>query len=115
MLVRMLEGEGCCLTKPRVCVVEVPLLDRIESMLNLADEVLVVDCPLEVRRVRAQGRGMDVADFDRRAALQPSDEYLRRHATALLDNSGGPSELAGQVEAWWSAHEAAGWRGACNG
>ena len=83
-------------------------------MLNLADEVLVVDCPLEVRRVRAQGRGMDVADFDCRAALHPSDEYLRRHATALLDNSGGPSELAGQVEAWWSAHEAAGWRGACD-
>ena len=101
--------------KPRVCVVEVPLLDRIESMLNLADEVLVVDCPLEVRRVRAHGRGMDVADFDRRAALQPSDEYLREHATALLDNSGGPSELAEQVDAWWSAHEAAGWRGACNG
>ena len=115
MLVRMLEGEGCCLTKSRVCVVEVPLLDRIESMLNLADEVLVVDCPLEVRRVRAQGRGMDVADFDRRAALQPSDEYLRERATTLLDNSGGPSELAERVDAWWSEREATGWKGACNG
>lgn len=115
MLVRMLGGGGCALSEPRVCVVEVPLLDRMESMLNLADEVLVVDCPLELRRVRAQGRGMDVADFDRRAANQPSDEYLRAHATTLLDNSGTPEELAAQVDAWWAAREAAGWKAVCRG
>lgn len=115
MLVRMLEGEGCCQANPRVCVVEVPLLDRMEPMLNLADEVLVVDCPLEVRRVRAQGRGMDVADFDRRAVLQPSDEYLREHATTILDNSGGPSDLAARVDEWWASREAARWKEARNG
>ena len=38
MLVRTLEGEGCCLTAPAVCVVEVPLLDRVEDMLDLAHE-----------------------------------------------------------------------------
>ena len=57
MLVRTLEGEGCCLTAPAVCVVEVPLLDRVEDMLDLADEVVCVTCPVEVRRVRAIGRG----------------------------------------------------------
>ena len=50
MLVRTLEGEGCCLTAPVVCVVEVPLLDRVEDMLDLADEVVCVTCPVEVRR-----------------------------------------------------------------
>lgn len=115
MLVRMLEGEGCVVTKPAVCVVEVPLLDRMEPLFNLADEIVVVDCPLELRRVRAQGRGMDPLDFDRRAANQPTDDYLRAHATTLLDNSGGPGELAAQVDAWWDAREAAGWKGACGG
>lgn len=115
MLVRALEGGPCGQTEPSVCVVEVPLLDRIEDSLGLADEILVVDCPLELRRVRAIGRGMDAADFDARAAMQPSDAYLRAHATALLDNTGGPSELAERVAAWWDAHEAQGWKGARDG
>lgn len=105
LLVHALQGEGCCLRAPRICVVEVPLLDRAEDMLDLADEVMVVDCPLELRRVRAQGRGMDAADFDRRAERQPSDEYLRAHATCLIPNTGGERELMDEVHAWWSAHE----------
>jgi len=115
MLVRALEGGPCGQTEPALCVVEVPLLDRMEPLLGLADEVLVVDCPLELRRVRAVGRGMDAADFDARAANQPSDEYLRAHATTLLDNAGGPSELAGHVAAWWDARSAAEWKGAADG
>ncbi len=115
MLVRALEGGPCGQTEPELCVVEVPLLDRLEPMLGLADEVLVVDCPLELRRVRAIGRGMDAADFVARAANQPSDAYLRAHATTLLDNTGGPSDLAAHVDAWWDARAAAGWKGAANG
>lgn len=109
MLVRMLEGEGCCLTAPVICVVEVPLLDRVEDMLDLADEVVCVTCPVEVRRVRAIGRGMDGADFDRRAANQPSEGYLRAHADTVIDNAGGPSTLMDAVDAWWCEREGAGW------
>lgn len=109
MLVRMLEGEGCCLTAPALCVVEVPLLDRVEDMLDLADEVVCVTCPVEVRRERAIGRGMDGADFDRRASRQPSEEYLRGHADVVLDNSGTPEAMAAALDAWWDAHEASGW------
>lgn len=110
-LVKALAGEGCVESLPDVCVVEVPLLDRMESMFDLADEIVCVGCPLEVRRVRAEGRGMDVADFDRRAANQPSEQYLRQHADTMLDNSGTPDELEAQLAAWWDAHEACGWRG----
>lgn len=110
-LVKALAGEGCVESLPDVCVVEVPLLDRMESMFDLADEIVCVGCPLEVRRVRAEGRGMDVADFDRRAANQPSEQYLRQHADTMLDNSGTPDELEAQLAAWWDAHEARGWRG----
>ena len=92
-----------------VCVVEVPLLDRVEGMLSQVDEVLCVVAPLDVRRVRAQGRGMDVADFDRRVALQPSDDYLRSHADVVFDNADGEKSLASQVHAWWDAREREGW------
>jgi dephospho-CoA kinase len=92
-----------------VCVVEVPLLDRVEAMLSQVDEVLCVVAPLDVRRVRAQGRGMDVADFDRRVALQPSDEYLRSHADVVFENAGDEKGLATQVRAWWDSREREGW------
>lgn len=115
MLVHALEGGPCGQAEPAVCVVEVPLLDRMEPMFNLADEILVVDCPVDLRRVRAIGRGMDAEDFDRRAANQPGDEYLRAHATTIIDNAGGPSDLGEQIDAWWGAREANGWKGACDG
>lgn len=105
LLVHALEGGPCAQAEPSLCVVEVPLMDRMEASFGLADEILVVDCPLELRRVRAIGRGMEAADFDARAANQPSDEYLRTHATALLDNTGGPSDLARRIDAWWASHE----------
>lgn len=104
MLVRMLTSGICGQREPACCVVEVPLLDRMEPMLDLADEVVVVTCPLEERRARACLRGMDAADFDRRVARQPSEEYLRAHATSVIDNVGDEAALLAGVRAWWDAH-----------
>ena len=109
-LVRALGDEGCAEMAPAVCLVEIPLLDRMESLMGLADEVVCVTCPVEVRRVRAIGRGMDGADFDRRVVRQPSEDYLRAHADTVLDNSGGENELLHAVGAWWDTREAAGWK-----
>lgn len=91
-------------------VVEVPLLDRVEDLIPSVDEVLCVTCPLEVRRNRAVGRGMDVADFDRRVAQQPDDDYLRAHANSVFDNAGTPEELTHQVRTWWQKRADTGWR-----
>ena len=104
MLVRMLTSGICGQREPACCVVEVPLLDRMEPMLDLADEVVVVTCPLEERRARACLRGMDAADFDRRVTRQPSEEYLRAHATSVIDNVGDEAALLAGVRAWWDAH-----------
>lgn len=104
MLARMLTSGICGQREPVCCVVEVPLLDRVESMTDLADEVVAVTCPLEVRRLRAQGRGMDPGDFDRRVARQPSEDYLRARATTVLDNTGDEKDLVARVRAWWSGH-----------
>ena len=92
-----------------VCVVEVPLLDRVEDLAERADEVVCVVCPLDVRRKRAQGRGMTADDFDARVARQPTDEYLRSYADTVWENSGTYNELKSMIDLWWREHELAGW------
>lgn len=93
----------------QVCVVEVPLLDRVERLVAVADEVMCVTCPLEVRRMRACERGMDGSDFDARVLRQPSDEYLTSRATYVIVNDGDLGRLQAQVDEWWNAHELNGW------
>ena len=115
LLVHALEGGACAATSPAVCLVEVPLLDRMEPLFGLANEIVCVACPVQTRRVRAVLRGMDAADFDARVANQPTDEYLAAHADTLLDNSGSPSALMEALDNWWEAREAAGWKGSERG
>ena len=47
---------------------------------------------------------MDPADFDRRVARQPSDAYLRSHATTVIENTAGEKDLLSAVRRWWDAH-----------
>ena len=83
-------------------MVEVPLLDRVEDMFSLADDILVVVAPMDLRRERAVGRGMTAEDFDVRVSKQPSEDYLRTYATHVFDNSGNEEALRKQVDLWWS-------------
>ena len=94
----------------QVCVVEIPLLDRMQDGLSRADEVLVVSCPLALRRERAIARGMSGEDFDARIAKQPSDEWLSNHADTVLANDGTADELRDKIEAWWLRNEGRGWQ-----
>lgn len=100
-LAQILTNSCCAATEPALAVVEVPLLDRVEDLLPLADDVLVVCAPLALRRERACGRGMDVEDFDARVARQATDDYLRAHATHVIENDGDEEALARAVDAWW--------------
>lgn len=109
-LMRRLASLSRLSDAPSCVVVEVPLLDRFQSYVHLADEVVAIACPLGERRRRAIGRGMDGADFDARAARQPSDEYLGSHCDTLVDNRGGADELMARADAWWDSHQANGWR-----
>ena len=96
----LLTPSCCAASVPALTVVEVPLLDRVEDMLPLADDVLVVVAPLALRRERAIGRGMTGEDFDARVAHQPGDDYLRAHATYVIDNTGDEAALEAAVDAW---------------
>ncbi len=101
-LVQVLTPSCCAATLPALTLVEVPLLDRVEDLFGLADDILVVVAPMELRRTRAIGRGMTGEDFDLRVSKQPSEDYLLGHATHVFDNSGNEDELHAQVDAWWA-------------
>ena len=102
-LAQVLTTSCCATTAPALTVVEVPLLDRVEDMFSLADDILVVVAPMDLRRERAVGRGMTADDFDVRVSKQPSEDYLRAHATHVFDNSGNEEALRKQVDLWWDA------------
>ena len=96
-----LTAVSCASVRPRTCVVEVPLLDRIEDLLPLADDVVWVRTEHDRRRSFAQDRGMDAGDFEARVSGQPADAYLAQHATSVIDNDGSLDELAAKARAWW--------------
>ena|GEM_PF-73669 len=103
-------GPCCMNAGARVCVVEVALVELVREAIVLADEVVTVACPLELRRERAVGRGMAPADFDARNACQASDGERAALAHTVLTNDGGPAELEAQIDAWWRARADAGWK-----
>lgn len=70
-----------------LAVVEVSAPEGFTDAFALADEVVAIAAPVEVRRVRAIDRGMMPSDFDRRAECQPSDERLASLASRVIDNS----------------------------
>lgn len=96
-LAQWLDGQS----EDTLCVVEVPLLDRMQELVSLSDEVLCVVCSLPVRRARAVGRGMEGPDFDARVTRQPADDYLVPQATTVLNNDGDERQLMKQIDDWW--------------
>ncbi len=101
-------GCACCAGGARgVNVVEVQLIDKMSDSLALADEVLGILAPRELRRERAVGRGMSPEDFDRRDAAQIGDEERARYCTRVIVNDASLEALFDQADAWWAAHAGA--------
>ena len=103
-LEQALTFDPCTGADDGVVVVEVPLLDRMGERRGLADRVVLVDAPDDVRRARAIERGMDAADVDARLANQPSRSWLLEHVDDVIANDGTPEELEGRVRTWWHEH-----------
>jgi dephospho-CoA kinase len=95
-----LEDEAAASGAPAL-VLDVPLLAE-NGLAPLYDEVVVVDCPVEVavQRLVSQ-RGMTEADARARIAAQATREERLAVATHVLDNSGTPEQLEQQVRALW--------------
>lgn len=84
-----------------IVVQDIPLLveNGLASLMNL---VLVVDVDAETRiRRLAEFRGVAESDARARISAQATDEQRRAVADVLLDNSGGPGEVAAVVRGLW--------------
>lgn len=89
-------------TDAPVLVVEVPLLSEVPEFAALADEVIAVQVPSELRLQRCITRGMDAADALNRIARQPTDAERAALADTVCSNAGSVEELVAWVDAWWS-------------
>jgi dephospho-CoA kinase len=97
-----LEAEAVATGAP-VVVFDVPLLAE-NNLASWYDEVVVVDCPVEVAVARlVEHRGMTEEDARARVSHQATREQRRAIASHVLDNSGTPADLEAQVRALWDA------------
>lgn len=85
----------------KVLVVEVPLLTEVPEFAQLADEIIAVNVPSDVRLQRAVARGMNPADALRRLQVQPTDAERDAIADTICDNSGTEDDLRAWADAWW--------------
>lgn len=105
-LVDILTEECCVATFPKFCVVEIPLLDRVEDLFDLADSIACVSCDTDLRQQRAIERGMSADDFEARDSKQPSQQYLISHCNFMFINDKDKKNLQKQVDFWFDTVQA---------
>lgn len=91
-------------TDAKVLVIEVQLLTEAPQFAQLADEVIAVCSPSELRLARAVRRGMDADDVMCRMQRQPSDAERAAIADTVMDNAGSLEDLRAWVDEWWDNH-----------
>lgn len=101
----LLPAACCAATPPSypLTVVEVSAPAAFRDAFALADEIVAITAPYDVRRRRALGRGMSADDFDRRSAVQPDEGELCALASTVIDNEDPLSSFIAQVDAWAAA------------
>lgn len=87
--------------QPEVVVLEVPLLAEAPVFAEMADEVLAIVAPLELRVARAAGKGMSEADARRRIAVQATDAERAELADDVIVNDGGEEEFLAELARYW--------------
>jgi dephospho-CoA kinase len=89
----------------QVAVLDAPLL--LEAGWDArCDIVLMVECPLEVRRQRALARGWTAAQFDDRERAQLPVAEKRQQADVEISNGGSEADLRDRVQDFWTRHVA---------
>ena len=95
-----LEAAGC-----EAVVVEYSVFkSRSMSVADLADIIIAVVAPLEMRIERAVASGFDEQDVRRRIAQQITDAERIERADVVFNNNGTKEELYNQVVAWWNEY-----------
>ena len=102
-LSKVLLPVNCCSTlTPEfpLTVVEVSAAASFTDAFGLADEIMAITAPVEVRRLRAVERGMSLEDFDARAACQPTERELCALASLVIDNTEADDRLFQTLDDW---------------
>lgn len=97
-----LEAAGC----PALVVEYSVFKSRQMSLAYLADIVIAVLAPLDLRIERAVASGFDEQDVRRRIAQQITDAERIEQADVVFNNDGTKEELHDQVVAWWNEFNA---------
>ena len=97
-----LEAAGC----PAVVVEYSVFRSRQMSLAYLADIVIAVLAPLELRIERAVASGFEEADVRRRIAQQITDAERIEQADVVFNNDGTKEELYNKVVTWWNDYNA---------
>lgn len=87
--------------RPHVVAMQVPLLAEAPVLGEIADLVIAVAAPEELRLARAVARGMGEADARARLACQATDAERAELADVVLENSGTLEELRASIEELW--------------
>jgi len=88
---------------PDVVVLEIPLLAEAPAFAELADAVLSLEAPGDVRVARAMASGRTRLDALRRIASQASDAERSALASTVISNIGSREEFLGKLEEYWDA------------
>ena len=97
-----LEAEGV-----EAVVVEYSVFkSRSTSLAYIADVVIAVLAPLDLRIERAIASGFEEQDVRRRIAQQITDAERINASDVVFNNDGTKEELYNRVTAWWNDHRA---------
>ena len=87
--------------KDAIFTMEVQLPNKAESIMKIADEVILISTNRHTRINRACKRGMYKDDVISRINFQISDDELRKYATVEFGNNGTYQELKDKFEPWF--------------
>jgi dephospho-CoA kinase len=106
--IAMLAARDALAATDDVVVLAIPLLTAAHRETMKLDQVVVVDCPVEVALERLiSQRGMDRADAEARIRAQITREERAEGADYVLNNGGDRAALAVEVDRLWNWLEAA--------
>lgn len=87
---------------PQAVVLEVPLLVEAPVFAELADEIIAISAPEEIRVARATVRGMDAADVTARIRCQSTDADREALATYVIHNTASMDQLHAELDRFWA-------------
>ncbi len=86
---------------PRIVAIDIPLLVEAPVFAELADDVLAISAPEEMRVERAVARGMSEADVRARIACQATDAEREAMANHVIVNDTTLDEFHERLSRFW--------------